>query len=182
MRRKRHDHEMLKGAASGAIAGLVASWTMNRFQAEWSKAARALEERSHHRLQGQSTGREQPSQANGDDATMRTAEWISEGVLHRPLSRSEKKKLGPVVHYSTGTLMGAAYGALTEFLPQATAADGALFGTVVFAGLDELGLWAFGLAGPPAEYPISTHAGALAAHWVYGVTTETVRKTLRHVW
>ncbi len=182
MRRHRRDHEVLEGITSGAIAGLVASWTMNQFQAQWSKAAHALEARLHPAAQAESDAPEQSSQQDSEDATMRTAEWISEGVLHRPLSKIQRKKLGPVVHYGTGTLMGAAYGALSEFLPQATAADGALFGTAVFAGLDELGLWAVGLAGSPAEYPISTHAQALAAHCVYGVTTETVRKALRHVW
>jgi putative membrane protein len=183
MRLRKHrghgNHEVLKGLASGAIGGLVACWTMNQFQAELSKAAQALQAK---RPRGQQRDDKSQSQGDGDDATMRTADWISKGLLHKALTKSQKKKLGPVVHYSFGTLTGALYGAVAEVLPQATVADGALFGTAVFAGADELSLWAVRLAGPPTQYPVSAHARALAAHCVYGMTAETVRRNLRRVW
>jgi putative membrane protein len=175
------DHDVLKGMASGAIGGLVASWTMNQFQKGWSKASQAWEQKRHPE-QSQPEEQQQQSDSDSEDATMRTAEWIAEGVLHRPLAKEQRKKLGPVVHYSFGTLMGALYGTISEVMPRATAADGVLFGTALFAGADELSLWALHLAGPPTQYPISTHAHALASHCVYGVTTETVRRAIRHVW
>ena len=168
-----------KGLASGAIAGLAASWTMNQFQSGLSKATQQL--KKEHKQQQQSSAQQQ-SGSESEDSTMRTAEWMSEGVFHRKLSKPQRKKLGPVVHYATGAVIGAAYGAISELLPQATTADGALFGTAVFAGLDELGLWAVHIAGPPTRYPLSSHAQALASHVVYGMTTETVRRNLRHLW
>lgn len=164
--------------ASGAIGGLVASWTMNQFQKGWNKASRAIENQKNPQGETQ----ERQSQADSEDATMRTAAWISEGVFHRELSKEQRKKLGPVVHYSFGTLTGALYGAVSELLPRARAGEGVLFGTAVFAGADEVSLWALRLAGPPTRYPLSTHAQAWASHCVYGVATETVRKTIRHFW
>jgi len=180
MKRNGGNRDLWKGTASGAIGGLVACWTMNQFQSGLAKATQRLQKQKQEKQQ--SSGQPSQSESESEDSTMRTAEWISEGVFHRKLTKPQKKKLGPLVHYSTGVLMGAAYGAVSEVLPQARAADGALFGSAVFAGLDELGLWALHLAGPPTKYPASSHAKALASHCVYGMTTETVRNALRHVW
>jgi hypothetical protein len=38
---------------------------------------------------------------------------------------------------------------------------------------------ALGLSKPTTEYPLSTHAYALASHLVYGLTTEIVRGAVR---
>ena len=38
-----------------------------------------------------------------------------------------------------------------------------------------------GLSKGPTEYPVSTHAYALASHLVYGVTAEMSRRALRQV-
>jgi hypothetical protein len=40
---------------------------------------------------------------------------------------------------------------------------------------------AFKLSEPPLEHPPSVHAKALAAHLVYGLTAETVRRLVRRV-
>jgi putative membrane protein len=178
--RRSRNHHVLKGMASGAVGGLVAAWTMNQFQKGWSKASQALEKKRHPEQSHED--QQQSSDSDSEDATMRTAEWIAEGALHRTLTKEERKRLGPVVHYSFGAVMGALYGTVSEVAPKATAGDGVLFGAAVFAGADELSLWALHLAGPPTQYPISTHAQALASHCVYGVTTESVRRAIRHVW
>jgi len=36
-----------------------------------------------------------------------------------------------------------------------------------------------GLSKAPTAYPVSTHVYALASHFVYGITTEVVRRGLR---
>jgi putative membrane protein len=59
-----------------------------------------------------------------------------------------------------------------------TALAGIPFGAAVWLVADEVGVPAAGLANGPAEYPLSTHASALAAHVVYGATTELVRRNL----
>ena len=59
-----------------------------------------------------------------------------------------------------------------------TALAGIPFGAALWLAADEIGVPAAGLAKGPAEYPVSKHASALAAHLVYGATTELVRRGL----
>jgi hypothetical protein len=44
---------------------------------------------------------------------MKAAGKLAE-MIGPPLSHEQKKKLGPVVHYSFGTLQGGVYGAVAE--------------------------------------------------------------------
>lgn len=177
MHRRSHA-DLWKGLAAGLAGGLVASWTMNQFQAGWSKASEKLrkrtpESRSQHQTQ---------AQGESEGTTEKVAGAVASTVLHRELSKKEKKKLAPVVHYAFGTIMGGIYGLLAEVTPRTTTGFGAVFGTVLFAGVDEAGLAALGLANPPTAYPASTHAYALASHLVYGATAEGVRRGIRTIW
>jgi hypothetical protein len=45
--------------------------------------------------------------------------------------------------------------------------------------VDEGAVALLGLSKGPTQYPLSTHVYALASHFVYGVTTEVVRRALR---
>ena len=110
---------------------------------------------------------------------MKTADRISELLQGRHLTRDEKKKAGPVLHYAFGAIMGAVYGASVEVNPAANALAGIPFGAILFAAADEVALPALGLSDKPAAYPLSTHLYGLVSHAVYGVTTETVRRMVR---
>jgi uncharacterized membrane protein YagU involved in acid resistance len=72
--------------------------------------------------------------------------------------------------------MGTLYGALAAVLPAATSGFGTAFGTALFALADETAVPVLGLSKPPTEYPLSSHAKALASHLVWGATTEAVRR------
>jgi hypothetical protein len=100
-------------------------------------------------------------------------------VQVRHWTKPEKKKGGPVVHYAFGTLMGAAYGATVEIAPSAKTLSGIPFGTILFAGADEVAVLALGLSKSRAAYPIASHAYGLASHAVYGITAELVRRLIR---
>src|SRR5437868_15498846 len=113
------DRSIWKGAVAGAAGGLAAAWVMNQFQTGWSKASEKLQ--PYKTPQGE---QERQSQADEEDATMKTAGKISESVFHRKLSKEDKKKLGPVVHYAFGTSVGSLYGALAEFEPRTTSGFG----------------------------------------------------------
>lgn len=165
------DRVVWKGAFAGIVGGLVASWVMNQFQSGLSKVAQALAHDGGQPQRGQSS--------DDEDATMKTAEAIAEAVLDRGLTRSEKQAAGPVVHYAFGSTVGAVYGAVAELAPGAAAAWGLPFGTTVWLGADEIAVPVLGLSKAPAEYPLSTHASALAAHLVYGLTTDLVRRGVR---
>ena len=158
--------EMWKGVVAGAAGGLVGAWTMNQAQAAMAKLKKQ---------QSQSSG----SDGESEDATMQAADKIVSMPTGRHLSHLQKKKAGPIVHYAFGAAMGAAYGAVTEPMRRLTPAAGPVFGSAVFLAADEIGVPLAGLSGPPTQYPISSHLQALAAHLVYGVTADLVRRGVR---
>ena len=77
--------------------------------------------------------------------------------------------------------MGGVYGIAAEVAPEVCATLGLPFGAVFWLAADELTVPLLGLAKPPTEYPLSTHAYSLASHLVYGLTSEVVRKTVRNM-
>jgi putative membrane protein len=169
-----------KGAAVGLAAGLAATWVMTQFQELSGKLAETVQEKEdpqHSAKRGKEESAQQKEQ--GDDATVKAADKLARGLFHHPLTRKEKKAAGPAVHYGFGALTGAAYGVLAELAPGVTRGVGAPFGTAVWLGADEVAVPAFGLSGPPWEHPASVHARALAAHLVYGVATEGLRRLAR---
>ncbi|MEA2603526.1 MAG: putative rane protein [Acidobacteriota bacterium] len=176
-----------KGAVAGLAAGLAATYVMTQFQNLSGKLAKALEsDDPQHPQHAADRGKPesgQRQQGNGkeqeEDATVKTAEAISEGLFHHELTRDEKKVAGPAVHYGFGILTGAIYGALAELNPAVTRGAGLPFGTAVWLGADEVAVPAFRLSGPPLSTPPSVHARALAAHLVYGLATETARRLVR---
>jgi putative membrane protein len=91
----------------------------------------------------------------------------------------ERELAGPAVHYAFGAAVGGAYGLLAELAPATAGGGGLPFGTAVWLAADEAALPALGLSPPPTEYPLSSHAHSLASHWIYGVTTDLVRRLVR---
>jgi putative membrane protein len=182
---ERSDCSIWMGLTAGAIGGLFGSWMMNQYQAAKEKVSESWEEnnprKSSSQQQQQSQGAESGSESEDEDATMKTAELISEKVLHRKLTHEEKKKAGPVVHYAYGAIVGGIYGAAAEIVPAVKKGGGTLYGSAVFLGGDEIGTWKLGLSQSPVMYPLSVHANALASHLVYGLSTELGRRVVRAI-
>ena len=177
-----HDANVLKGMVAGLAGGLLASWTMNQFQAAWTRIAEGGEKSHGAQSMKPSDGSqgEQDSHEQ-DDATVETAKAISEKVFGHELQESEKHPAGAAVHYAFGTLSGGLYGALAEVTPQVTTAAGLPFGAGFWLLADEISVPLLGLAKGPTEYPVSTHVYALASHLVYGMTAELGRRAVRQV-
>jgi putative membrane protein len=169
------ERSLWKGAVAGLIGGLVASWTMNRFQDVWVKLA------EHHDGSNQDSKFE--TQRSGDqeqdDTTVRAASAISEGLFDHRLTEGEKTIAGPAVHYSLGTGVGGLYGAAAEVAPEITAGVGVPFGAAFWLIVDEGAVPLLGLSKEPTKYPLSTHVYALTSHFVYGLTAELVRRSVR---
>src|SRR5215216_3023752 len=95
-----------KGLIAGLAGGLVASWTMNQFQAAWTKLAENSE-KSHGAQSMQPTNGSSGDQTEDineqDDATVETAKVISENVFGHELQENEKEAAGAAVHYVFGT-------------------------------------------------------------------------------
>ena len=178
------DTNILKGMVAGLAGGLVASWTMNQFQAAWTRIAEGTE-KSHGAQSMQpsegSHGDQAQDTQDQDDATVKTAKAISKEVFGHELQESEKESAGAAVHYAFGTLSGGLYGALAEVTPQVTTAAGLPFGAGFWLLADEISVPLLGLSKGPTEYPVSTHAYSLASHLVYGMTAELSRRALRRV-
>ena len=180
--------DVIKGALAGFIGGLVASWTMNQFQSALSRMIEGVEKPHGAQSLKPSGGQggvqemkrapEKNSQEQ-EDATERIASAISENVFGHELKKNEKETAGAVVHYAFGAAMGGVYGVAAEVTPEVSAGLGIPFGAVFWMAADEMAVPLLGLAKPPTEYPLSTHAIALASHLVYGLTAEAVRRVVR---
>jgi uncharacterized membrane protein YagU involved in acid resistance len=185
--RKQRGSDILKGLAAGLISGLVASVVMNRFQSLWAKRTEGVE-RSHgaQSLQQGSPRRavarklqERSSNTEQDDATERFASALSVGMVRRQLPEPEKDVAGTVSHYGFGNAAAGLYGVAAELVPGMTKGVGLPFGAFIWLAADEGAVPALGLSKSPAEYPLGTHAYALASHLVFGVTAEAVRRLAR---
>ncbi|HJP94633.1 MAG TPA: DUF1440 domain-containing protein [Pyrinomonadaceae bacterium] len=184
MHRENGDGNVWKGVVAGLVGGLVAAWTMNEFQAAWSKLAGGSQK--PHGAQsmqpsGGSTGDLARDMNEEDDATVETAKVISEHLFGHELQENEKRPAGAAVHYAFSVGTGGLYGALAEFSPQITSGAGLPFGAVFWLVADEVTVPLLRLSKGPTEYPPLTHAYALASHLVYGVTVELSRRALRQV-
>lgn len=111
-----------------------------------------------------------------EDATVKIAQRISSALLGHELSAEEKKTAGPLVHYAYGTGLGALYGHLAQKHKTTTSGFGSAYGAAVWALGEEIAVPALGLGKEPTETPVSQHFQLLAAHLVYGITLEGVRR------
>jgi putative membrane protein len=180
------DRHALRGILAGVCAGLAASWVMNEFMAgPGQKLQQALqsdqeklEEHLRQMEKSEEGGKEEPKQ----DATMKAADaLVSTATGGQHLSFEQQEKAGPVVHYGFGALVGGLYGGLAEYSSTVRTGFGTGFGTALFAGADLVAVPAFNLGPPVSETPMRTLANPLAAHLVYGATTELLRRVFRAV-
>jgi len=115
-----------------------------------------------------------------DDATIRAAVVVAERLFGLELAEREKREIaGAILHYAFGVTTGGLYGAIAELAPATTAGAGLPFGASVWLIADEILAPALGLSKPAKDYPLSTHAYAIASHLVFGMTTEIVRRGVR---
>lgn len=165
----------VRGILAGVAGGLVASWVMNEFLAGPGEAlTKAIESPEEQQMIA--------SQSDDEDSTMKVADAVTAAATGgRHLTREQREKGGPIVHYSFGALMGGLYGGLAEYSDIAKAGFGTAFGSALFAGADLLAVPALHLGPSPTEQPAKAQAPHFAAHLVYGATTELVRRFARAV-
>ncbi|MEO8218187.1 MAG: DUF1440 domain-containing protein [Acidobacteriota bacterium] len=178
----KNECDPLKGAVAGALGGLAGAFLMNYSHTAWSKGSKIVKEAldSQPNVEKKSDGDADDS-SEDENATEKMAEAISKTLFDHELTDDEKKPASIAVHYGFGMTMGALFGAIAELEPRAAAGVGLPFGTALWAVADEVVVPAAGLSEKPATYPLSTHAEALVAHLVFGLTTDLVRRGLRSV-
>lgn len=160
--------------AAGALGGLAASWLMGLAHTGFDKAA--------EKITGPGSvpaGRRPKAPASDEEqANVKAAVAVADAA-GQDLSADQKQRAGTFVHYAFGTVVGAAYGVAAEYSKLPRAGAGSAFGAALWLLSDEIAVPVLHLAKPPREYSVEVHASALAAHLVYGVTTELLRRGLR---
>jgi putative membrane protein len=86
-----------------------------------------------------------------------------------------EEKTGQLAHYAFGVLTGGIYGGLAEYSGAVRSGFGTSYGGVLFSTAAPV----FGLPPLATEQTVSAQASPFAAHVVYGVTTELVRRIVR---
>jgi putative membrane protein len=147
-----HARSLAKGLLAGLIGGLVAT------------AAKTLAEKIY------------PPRMHGEPEPSAV---LADKLAGHHLMGAEKEVAVEAIHWGFGALTGAAYGALAEFYPAATAKDGAGFGMALASLTHESTLPAMGLSAEPEEQTTRERTSEMATHVVYGMVTETVRRVVR---
>lgn len=104
---------------------------------------------------------------------------LTEKLSGSSLQGSSKAMAAETIHWGFGAFTGAAYGALAEFYPAATAKEGASFGLTLMALTHESALPALGLSAGTEDQTTREHASEMVTHVLFGVTTEVVRSLVR---
>lgn len=158
---------IVKGALAGLIGGLIASFVMEKFQ----MLVRPM-------IQSESGQKEKKD----EPATEKAASAVSENIFDHRMTKDEKPAAGEAMHYAMGGTSGMIFGAASEVIPEASIGAGLPFGTAVWLLADDLVVPALGLSKPVSDRPLSENAYALSSHLVYGLTTDIVRRGIRHLW
>ena len=108
-------------------------------------------------------------------------ELAAERVAGHALAPAGRAAAAQGIRWGFGAAVGAAYGALVEYFPAASAKEGASFGLALEGLTHEAALPALGLAGEPEEMTAREQASEMTSHVVYGVATELVRGLVRRV-
>lgn len=176
------DRNVAAGIIAGVIGGLAGTWAMSEFQGFWSKKVSGDHDPDSASAGGRHDARDWQERIEGQNSNELAADAVAEHTIKRPLTREELEVAAPAMHYAFGAAMGALYGGLHETSRNVRAMGGTGWGMAVWAGADGIAMPLLGLSRPKTEYPLETHAQSYAAHIVFGVTTEIVRRGVRALW
>jgi hypothetical protein len=167
-------NSMQRAIVTGAVGGLIGTWAMSEVQRLWTLAVDGSVPRS---AGGRHDARDWQERSEHQNSNELAAHAVANVVIGRRLKQHELRYAAPLVHYLFGTVCGALYGAYA----QRRRADrvGAAFGTTVWLAADEIAMPLLGLSRSPAHRPFEMHLQSLAAHLVYGATTEMIRRSLQ---
>jgi len=154
---------MTVGALAGLLAGTVAAWIER-----WRGPAPAPQPAPAPTPQEPAVT-PQPQDEFSGPSTAKVANRAFRRWKGRDLNAAEKGPAGELVHYVFGIANAVAFGIFMSAFGIVGIAWGIAFGAALFVLVDELGLWALGLAKGPWNYALYIHGYAFAAHVVYGL-------------
>jgi putative membrane protein len=145
---------IVKGAIAGLLGGIVGT------------AAKYAVERVY------------PPRIHGEPEP---AALIADQISETSVQLNQEPVSKQSVHWAIGAATGAAYGAVAEFYPPATAKQGANFGIAMVALSHDSTLPLMGLASKPKPQTTREKTSEMVSHIAYGVVTETVRSIVRRM-
>jgi|GEM_PF-1044483 len=165
-----------RGAVLGLLGGVLGTLAMGQY---WVRVSPLLTPDS-----GDSDGGEdqkpQPDQnvisplgqqhEPGESSTAALGRHLYTAVSGEAPGEQTRAALSEGMHWGTGILSGALFGALTARHSRWSASPltGAVFGTLLWAGNDEGLVPLLGLQDGPAASPVSGHLNRLGAHLFFG--------------
>lgn len=164
--RREEGDGLLGTILKGAVAGIAATWVLDRVDwAMWDA------EPSTTRAE---TRRVRPG---GLDPAHVAANRLAR-AFGRELNPQQPHPLGIALHYSFATVPTIAYALMRHREPVVAAGFGALYGLTATLVEDEGLNPLMGLARPPQEYPWQDHARGVVAHLALGAVAEGVLRLL----
>ena len=163
----------VKAALMGAVGGLAGTLAMNYAQRSWTLAVAGEAPSS---AAGKHDARDWQERAEHRNANEVAAQAVAGALLGRRLTADELAIAAPAVHFSFGAAMGAVYGVYAERVKRQRSGNG--LGVLVWLAADEIAMPLIGLSRSTLQRPLEMHVQSLAAHLVYGTTTERVRQAL----
>ncbi|WP_454085218.1 DUF1440 domain-containing protein [Georgenia sp. Marseille-Q6866] len=162
---------LARDVAATAVAGVGASWVMNRattaFQKRQSKESRRREE-----------------EASSDVAYAALMQRAA-GAVGGQLDAGTAERLGLAFHYAMGTALVPGYVLLRRRLGLRPLTAGLTLGLSVSLLVDEVANPLVGSAAPPQDYPLASHLRGLVGHVAFGLAVpalfETTTAVLRRV-
>lgn len=165
----------LKGAVAGAIGGLAGTLAMNYAQRLWTLAADGAPPDS---AAGKHDAREWQERDERQNSNEIAAQKVADATVDRRLTERELSVVAPIIHFSFGALVGALHGASAEKRAGAPA-SGVGLGAGLWLTADEMAMPLLGLSRSTLRRPLEMHLQSFAAHLVYGVVAEHVRRAIR---
>jgi len=159
--RDRQPDNLALDLLKGAVAGVVATWIMDRV--DWAM---------YRREDPKVRRRTRAVRPEGKDPAHVIASKAARAVGLEPPPQDHPA--GVAVHYAIGIAPAVVYGAARRRLPAVTAGRGLALGLGVFIAEDEIANPLLGFSAPPQRYPWQPHARGLVSHLVYGVVTHAV--------
>ncbi len=147
---------VIRGIGQGALAGLIGAAVMHGFRLCWE----ARVDSSRHAVFG-----------FDHEADVNAARLVWFCISRENLTEERAAQLGLAMHYALGAMIGSFYAGISAQRGWSGKASGTLLGCLLWLCADEIPISISGIS-QPFQKSIASHAGALAAHLLFGVTVE----------
>ncbi len=152
----------------GAVAGLAATWVMDR-------VTTAVYDRQDPRA------RRREERARGGKTAYTIAAEKAARAVGLKASRRQLRTAGRVIHWWLGAEAGISYAVARRRMPSAGRLKGLGFGSGFWLVVDEIANPLLGLTKGPRAFPWQAHARGLAGHLAFGVTAHITLSVLDRV-